>query len=1151
MLGTPDFIAPEQIDDAQTADIRADIYSLGCTLYYLLSGCPPFQAETLYDLLQAHHSMDAQLLNFVRPEVPSELAAMVAKMMTKEPGRRFQTPDEVAGALTPFFKRRAQAAGSPGPGVSRVDAPALSLSTTGSTQVGTYSLAAEVPAATPLPARNRDWPEEMWKSLIDSTEAEKPREAPAVASRPVRKRPRWLWPAVAGLVGLVAILLGAGVTYHITTDKGELVIATDDPSIEVVVKQGGRQVTIIDPQTKTQIELHSGKYELELAGGKPGLRLSTQQLTLKRGDKTVVTVRRELQPPNVRVQLARIGKAATAFVKVNAPRGQASGSAFCIHPSGLFLTTADVAQGELALVLDPSLQTEKAYPARVVRSDNDLDLALLRADGARDLPALSLGSDEGLEELMDVVALGFPLVGAQAPGRGHPAVSVNAGSITALRRQDGRLKEIQLAAELNPGNSGGPVLDGRGQVIGVVRSGAVTRGLGRTGINQAIPVSTVARFLARPEVQFSPPRLESAGLYKPARFEARVTPLLPSAAPLTVDLILKSGSGPERTARMQAEAGRYHLTAVPILGPKGPVTLRLMARFEDGSLEGTTTDRRFTAGGREFSLTDVRTIWPGSPARVSLRDGTTTAGALSGLDAVPVPVGPQTLPVRLDRTKEVNLSPVGQVERVACTLVVRQGDKEVYRRSQSISGGELVKIVEAARLTGHQGHVESVVVSPDGRHILSGAGDRAMILWDRATGREIRRLNQHGGQVSSVAFAPDGQHALSGGEDRVIRLWDVESGAMVREFKGHTEMVMGVAFSPDGRLAYSVAGNERVGADSAVRVWDVETGRQVGSMGGHRGRVLCLAVSVDGRTILSGGDTIILWDVESRTEIRRVRGHTGEVHSVAFLPDGRRAASSNGAGTISLWDIETGDELHCFQGHGQNWLAVSPDGQRLFSSSWLGRDVRLWDVEGRKQLDRVEWGSAQPTRISFTPDGRHVLCGGTHGAIRVYELRPAESGTSDSGSPVYLCDLQETQNSVGAGAVLGKNGDLGFDPGNGDRRIMVNGVLARKGLSMHATARGVSFARYQLDGNYTSFHSVAAANDSVRLCVMGRAPSPMTFSAVGDGRELWKSQPIRHPGESQYCTVNVTGVRQLELREYCNDDDQSFGHAVWVDPYVQ
>ncbi len=56
MLGTPDYIAPEQIVDARRADIRADIYSLGCTFYYLLTGGPPFQAASLYEIFQAHHS---------------------------------------------------------------------------------------------------------------------------------------------------------------------------------------------------------------------------------------------------------------------------------------------------------------------------------------------------------------------------------------------------------------------------------------------------------------------------------------------------------------------------------------------------------------------------------------------------------------------------------------------------------------------------------------------------------------------------------------------------------------------------------------------------------------------------------------------------------------------------------------------------------------------------------------------------------------------------------------------------------------------------------------------------------------------------------------------------------------------------------------
>jgi serine/threonine protein kinase len=105
MLGTPDYIAPEQIRDARGADTRADIYSLGCTLYYLLTGGPPFQATSLYEILQAHHSMDALPLNLARPEVPVELAALVARMMAKDPERRFQEPKDVAQALVPFFKK--------------------------------------------------------------------------------------------------------------------------------------------------------------------------------------------------------------------------------------------------------------------------------------------------------------------------------------------------------------------------------------------------------------------------------------------------------------------------------------------------------------------------------------------------------------------------------------------------------------------------------------------------------------------------------------------------------------------------------------------------------------------------------------------------------------------------------------------------------------------------------------------------------------------------------------------------------------------------------------------------------------------------------------------------------------------------------------
>jgi formylglycine-generating enzyme required for sulfatase activity len=104
MLGTPDYIAPEQALDAARADIRADIYSLGCTLYYLLTGAPPFQGKSLSAVLLAHQSMQARPLNLVRPEAPEELAAVVRKMMAKEPAKRYQTPAEVVQALAMFAR---------------------------------------------------------------------------------------------------------------------------------------------------------------------------------------------------------------------------------------------------------------------------------------------------------------------------------------------------------------------------------------------------------------------------------------------------------------------------------------------------------------------------------------------------------------------------------------------------------------------------------------------------------------------------------------------------------------------------------------------------------------------------------------------------------------------------------------------------------------------------------------------------------------------------------------------------------------------------------------------------------------------------------------------------------------------------------------
>ncbi len=102
VMGTPDYLAPEQANDARGVDIRADIYSLGCTLYHLLTGRVPFPGGTLAQKLQWHQQDEPAAVESVRRDVPPELAAVVRRMMAKKPAERFATPAEAAAALAPF-----------------------------------------------------------------------------------------------------------------------------------------------------------------------------------------------------------------------------------------------------------------------------------------------------------------------------------------------------------------------------------------------------------------------------------------------------------------------------------------------------------------------------------------------------------------------------------------------------------------------------------------------------------------------------------------------------------------------------------------------------------------------------------------------------------------------------------------------------------------------------------------------------------------------------------------------------------------------------------------------------------------------------------------------------------------------------------------
>lgn len=103
LLGTPDYLAPEQARNARAVDIRADIYSLGCVLYHVVTGQTPFPDTNVFQLIMRHAHEELRPAHELEPSIPTALHDVIRKMTAKDPDHRYDSPAQAAGVLRPFF----------------------------------------------------------------------------------------------------------------------------------------------------------------------------------------------------------------------------------------------------------------------------------------------------------------------------------------------------------------------------------------------------------------------------------------------------------------------------------------------------------------------------------------------------------------------------------------------------------------------------------------------------------------------------------------------------------------------------------------------------------------------------------------------------------------------------------------------------------------------------------------------------------------------------------------------------------------------------------------------------------------------------------------------------------------------------------------
>jgi S1-C subfamily serine protease len=298
------------------------------------------------------------------------------------------------------------------------------------------------------------------------------------------------------------------------------------------------------------------------------------------------------------------GKEATAMVDLGK---NGSGTGFLVHASGVFVTNRHVVEHAPAgkpvtLVLNSGETNQRRVAARVILLSEDEDLALLKTDEPLNIEPLQFSDEGALSELSRIAVLGYPFGKMLATGGDQsPAISINAGRVSALRKDAGVLERIQLDAATNPGNSGGPVITADGGVVGVVVSG-----IGGANVNFAIPAARVKKLIAQPVLSMKVPELPFSKRTAAQEFELEIVPITPVAA--DSELAVHFGQGEKRRSfTAEKKDGKYRIKAAPVESP-GPLRLWLTAQVGVLRFRANVNDVPVKIGKKTVQLSEIRNM---------------------------------------------------------------------------------------------------------------------------------------------------------------------------------------------------------------------------------------------------------------------------------------------------------------------------------------------------------------------------------------------------------------------------------------------------------------------------------------------------------------------------------------------------------------